>query len=380
VPYPGQTPTSGLPIPGGTATATPPLPPIPFLREARIGPVGDGWAVVDQAPPTVPPTVGPPPTGLPPIATPTSAAPGPSPTTDPNAPPPPPTTSSSRDLHGTWINLSGWRITSTFAVTASPADEMYPSLGYVRRADGDEYVLAWLEVTGTSSAIKAMRLDGWGFFFVPSATFSVASGGDVGRPSVAGEANEGDWFVVWAETAKDDPSRDIYGRRMNSNGVPYGAPRVVAGGASDQAYPSIGSLGAAGGYILAWENREQGMPPDIRVRRLNRSGVPYMLESVLAGGAAFSFAPNIASSDAETTLVDWLDRNAAGDNSILCAVVSRDGRRRGAERVIVQGGTGPAAVTPVVPPPGLPTVPVPLPPVPTAPGPVPPGPPVLPTP
>jgi hypothetical protein len=416
VPVPGTT-TPGLPTPGGstpgvptpgvpTPGSTPPVPPpppIPFALEpgravAAIGPAeldapamaepssgaaAGAWsmgspALPDQPMPTIPPpTAGPPPTGIPPLPTPTTAPTAlPGPTATPGGPVSPPTATGSRDLYGTWVAPTGQRITSTFAVVSSPADDTYPSLGYVRRPSGDEFALTWREVTGTASAIGVMRLDGIGFFFVPSAKYSVASGGDLGRPSVAGEAG-GEYLVTWAQTAKDDPSRDVFARRLNSNCVPYGVPRAVVSGPADQAYPSIGSLGSAGGYILTWENRLPGDAPDIRVRRLNRNGVPYATEYDLAGGAPFSFAPNVASSDYPSTLVVWLDRNAAGDNSVLALQVTRDGRRLGPERLLVQGGAGPSGATPVLPPPVLPTS---GPPLPTPPVPVPPVPPPLPTP
>jgi len=144
--------------------------------------------------------------------------------------------------------------------------------------------------------------------------------------------------------------------------------RELVTGPADQVYPSIASLGSVGGYILTWEERLPGQAPDIRVRRLNRNGVPQGMMFDLAGGTPFSFAPDIASSEAYSTLLVWVDRNAASDQSILGVEVNRDGRRVSPQRTIVQGGSGPGAVTPVVPGPGFPTPPGP------------PGPPPLPTP
>lgn len=425
------TPGNPLPTPGGTAPPPPPPPlPMPLLgaaplpgavaRDCTDGPTtagllgpadaiapllgerlvaaesGDRWqlaasaiepaiehplaaAGVDQPAPTIPPpTSGPPPTGVPPFPTPggtpgTTPPPGPTPpgnpglTPTPGGPPKPPTTSGSRNIHGTWVSPAGIRLTNTFAIVASPADDTYPSLGYIPRRNSDQFALVWREVTGTRAQISAMRLEGMGYYFMPYGKTTVVTGGDLGRPSVAGEVNAGEYYVVWALTPTDSPARDVYGRKLNSNAYPYGPVRLAVGGPEDQTYPSVASLGAAGGYLLTWESRLPGQAPDIRTRRLNRNGVPMRMEYNLAGGPAFSFAPNVASTDAQSTLLVWLDRNAASDHSVIGAQVNRDGRRLGPERLIVQGGSGPGAVTPVVPPPPFPTSPAP--PMPTPPRP-----------
>jgi hypothetical protein len=419
-PLPPVNPTPGIPIPGGpTATPgfpTPPIPPPPPPPGPQVlaprFPSGDPIAAsavpiarwigpgqllvstapasvaasgmsattgnADQPPPPlptpIPSTPGVPPTSLPlptpgggtatpplppppPGATFTPVPGGPTATPDPNAPPPPPTAGGSRDLWGVWVSVSGYRFTSTFQVVASPADDTYPDLGYVQYPNGDQFALVWREVTGVNAAISVMRLEGMGYYFIPYSKATVLSGGDIGRPSVAGEQTLGEYYVAWAQTPKDNPAREIYGRRLNTNAFPVGPVRELVTGAADQVYPSIASLGSAGGYILTWEERMPGMDPDIRVRRLNRNGVPQGLTTALAGGTAFSFAPDIASSEAASTLLVWLDRNAASDHSILGIEVNRDGRRLSPERTIVRGGAGPGAVTPVVPGPGFPTPP-----------------------
>jgi hypothetical protein len=419
VPTPGGPP---LPTPGGTSPPPPPPPPpAPILmsgdadaglalqpassiglapqdgpqalqapqagqalQAGRAGvhavPISAGLVAVspNQPAPTIPPpTAGPPPTGIPGLPTPGSGTPNATPplptppgnpnvTPTPGGPPVPPTTPGSRDLWGTWLSPAGIRLTNLFAVVNSPADDTYPDLGYIHRPTSDQFALVWREVTGTDAQISVMRLEGLGYYFIPYAKAAVAAGGDLGRPSVAGEPNAGDYFVTWSLTPSDSPARDIYGRKLNSNAYPYGITRKVVTGAEDQTYPSIASLGAAGGYLLTYESRQMGQVPDIRTRRLNRNGVAMRIEYNLAGGPAFSFAPDIASSNSFSTLLVWLDRNAASDHSVIAAEVSNTGRRLGPERLVVQGGSGPGAVTPVVPPPPFPTPPVPpVPPLPT---------------
>ncbi len=338
-PSPGGTP--GLPTPGGptpalpTPGATSPVPPPPPLALAEGG-------VVDQPPGTPP--------GFP-------TAPGP--TATPGAPPPAVPGTASRNLYGTFVSIGGQRVSQIFQIVSSPADDTYPDLAYMPRGGrGDRIALVWREVTGVDASISGMELTPYGRFFMLGAKRNVVTGGDLGRPSVAAEVPSGEYLVVWSQTPTDDPTRDVFARRLNSNAFPYGAPiRIEQSKAPvDDVYPSLGSLGPYGGFLVAWERRDGTNAPDIQARRLNRSGVPYRNQNTLAGGPAFSFAPDVASSDRTSTLVAWVDRNAASDHSIMIAEVTRDGRRIGPERLVVQGGAGPSALTPVAPP-GFPTLP-----------------------
>lgn len=288
----------------------------------------------------------------------------PAPTATPGGAPPPPVTPGSRDIYGVWLSTYGTRTTITFPLVTAPSDDTYPDLTFNPGA-GDQYVLVWREVNGVDVSIATMRMRGTGYFFYVDAKRTVVTGGDLGRPTVAAEFGKGEYLVAWSQTPTDEPARDIFGRLLNTNGVPYRPAYALAEGPADQVYPSLASLGAFGGYVLVWEEREAADPPDIQARRLNINGRPYRSDNSLAGGGPFSFAPDVSTSGAFSTLVVWLDRNAAGDHSILSAEVNRDGRRIGPERLVVQGGAGPAGVTPVVPPAPGPTMPpIPPPPVP----------------
>jgi hypothetical protein len=419
-PPPNPNPTNPVPpFPGGvTATPgggfpTPPAPPLALLAPGDVAGVlpreavrAQGWQLNEVAPaqppfptPPGPPgqatatsTLMPPPptataTGVGPTATSifptpgggatnTPVTPGPTATIDPGAstatPPavvtpgvPPGATVGQRDIFGMWVSESGVRVTNVFGIIGSPADDTYPSLAYRRQGTQDQWALVWREVTGLNTAISAVELTGYGRFFTySSGKGNVVGGGDQGRPSVATEFS-GEFLVAWSETPTGQDDRDIYGRRLNANSFPVGPIIKLVDGPADQVYPSLASLGSAGGYLVAWEERAVGAPPDIRVRRLNRNGIPLRAAYDVAGGPPFSFAPSLPSVERSTTLLVWIDRNAASDHSIVGAEVTRDGRRIGPERVIVQGGSGPSPLTPVVPPPGFPTpAPFPTPPIP----------------
>lgn len=360
--------TPGVPPPPGGGTPglpTPPPPPIPFAGAFDGAVDGADDLAIAEAPaglqglpdepgePNQPP---PPPPGA-------TAVPG-----TPGTPgvPPPVTATGQRDIYGTWVTSSGQRVSSVFAVIASPADDTYPALAAYRRGCCDErFVLVWREVTGTDVRLSNYEfLGGPGYFLVyDSAKGNIAGGLDQGRPSVAVE-DSGEYLVAWAETPTGADNRNLFGRRLNANAWPVGPTIKLMDGPADQVYPSLGAIRAGGGYLLAWEERSLGGQPDIRTRRLNRNGIPIGSAYTLAGGAPFSFAPTLPSAtDRSTLLMAWLDRNAASDLSIMGAEISRSGQRLGPERILVQGGTGPGGITPV-PPPGFPTPPPPPPPIP----------------
>jgi len=411
-PIPGPT-TIPLPTLGPTATpgptVTPGLPPVPFISAAGIdaqidaaalraraaglsgGVIGrvegqeliedarmgrpaitldgsggmsvdaplsavDGSAA-DFAPdqPPIPGTPGATPGG--PAATPTPGGPG---------VPVPPVASGSRDIHGIFLSTYGFRISNSFALVSAPSDDTFPDLALLETASTDQYVLLWREVNGVDVTLSSMRMRGIGRYLVLDFKRTIAQGPEVSRASVAADPTTGQYLVVWAETPATEVARDIYGRLLNVNAAPYRNAFTVVGGAPDQVYPAVASLGSNGGYIIAWEERDGANPPDIKTRQLNRNGYPYRPQYALAGGPAFSFAPNISDSSFFKTLVVWLDRNPAGDHSIMTVEVNRSGYAVGQERVAVQGGSGPAGnVTPIVPGPGFPTPPVPIPPLPT---------------
>jgi hypothetical protein len=211
-----------------------------------------------------------------------------------------------------------------------------------------------------------MKFTGFSYFLaITSSKTIVASGADHGRPSI-GLDQSGEYLAVWSETPKGGTTRNIYGRRLNSNVFPRGSAITLVEGPEDMVYPSVANVGYSEGYVLAWEHRDPGNPPDIRMRRLNRSGIPIRTSYNVASGPPFSFGPNVPETDRVTRLLVWVDRNAASDHSILGVEINRDGRPLGPVRTLVQGGTGPAAVTPVVPPAPFPTSP-PIPPLPPIP-------------
>ncbi len=373
---PGPTPPVPIPVTPGLPPPFPTSPPpIPLSGKLAGGlwPVGLHRQNIIQQPTFPPPTFPPPvtpgptagPTALPTYGVTPSITPIPTPATTPANPPAPPISApGSRDIYAVWVADGGQVLSRTFPVITSPADDTFPAVAYRPAMPYDLWSLVWREVTGTTVAIKSMRLTGYGSYLAITGSPSiVTSGGDQGRPSVAIEAS-GEGLVVWSETPSGAAARDIRGRRINLNAYPIGPFLDITSDPHDQVYPTVASLGEAGGYLVAWENRESGAPPDIRLRRLNTNGIPLRLVYEVAGGPPFSFSPNLPSSDRSTRLLVWLDRNAASDHSILGTEVNRDGRRTGPERVLVAGGSGPAGVTPALPPAPFPTLP-PLPPVPT---------------
>lgn len=392
---PNVTPTPGVPIPGTPPVGTPPpfpTPPAPPDLAELVNPVAAPWGsavvgpgsgdttawrrhgrAVERAQPNTPPPVPTVATSTPPATpppAPTLPTPG-GPTVPPTAVPPPvgtppvppPSTApGSRDVYGVWVSPGGVRLTVSFAIVASPADDTFPSLAYRPNTSQDQWILVWREVTGLDVALKGVELTGFGRVMIySSAVNTIVAGADHSRPSVAGHP-DGRFLVTWSQTETGEIDRDVLGRRLNANGYPSGPIIKLVGTRDDQVYPSLGALRDTGDYLLAWEERSAGNAPDIRVRRLNRNGIPLRAAYDLAAGPPFSFAPSLPDTDRPTLLLVWLDRDSASDHSVMGSELTREGRRIGAVRTIVRGG-GMGAVTPAPPPgPGLPTPPVPPPP------------------
>ncbi len=290
---------------------------------------------------------------IPPPSTPVPGGPG----TPPGGPGGP--VSGSRDIVGIWLSTYGTIVSNAFGIVTAPSDDTYPDIDFKPSSNTDDYALVWREVVGTNVTLSQVRMRSLGRYLVIDPKRTIVTGVDIGRPSVAADWLGSQYIVVWAETPKDEPARDIFGKRLNSNAFPYKPIFRVVGGDPDQTSPSVSSLGTQGGYLLAWEERSATDPPDIRIRRLNSNGYPWKPQYALAGGPAFSFSPDLAPTrDRASTLIAWLERNAAGDHEIITARLNRDGRRIGPERVIVIGGVG-GGVTPIPPPPnpGAPTPP-----------------------
>ena len=290
---------------------------------------------------------------VPPPSTPVPGGPG-NPPGGPGGP-----VSGSRDIAGVWLSSYGTIVSNFFTIVSSPGDDTYPDIDFRPGFNTDDYALVWREVVGTDVTLSQMRMRGLGRYFTLDPKRTIVTGVDIGRPSVAADWQGGEWLVVWAETPKDTATRDIFGKRLNSNAFPYRPVFRVVGGAADQTSPTVASVSDQGGYLLSWEERNAADPPDIRIRRLNSNGYPWRPQYALAGGPAFSFAPDLAPTRVRAeTLIVWLERNAAGDHEIITARLNRDGRRMGPERVIVIGGVG-GGVTPIPPPPnpGQPTPP-----------------------
>jgi hypothetical protein len=400
---PGSTPTAGVPIPGTPGAGTPPAlpsppgPPLANQTFVKIGalraaaahaaapyssppPIPTGVQTPGQPPPpgTQPPLPTPggtgtaPSTSLPPPATVTTMPGQPTVTPVPGAatatsavPQPPSSAPGSRDIYGIWTAPNGFAVTSAFPIIASPADDTYPGIAYRAQPSLDQWVLVWRDVTGIAVSLKTVELAGFGRSMAfASATNNIVTGADHGRPSIAAGAS-GEFLVAWSQKATGRVDRNVVARRLNANAFPYGAFLNLVDAVADETYPSVGAQFDTGDYLVAWEERVPGNAPDIRVRRLNRNGIPLRAAYDIAGGGPFSFAPSLPSTDTPTLLLAWVDRNPASDHSIMGAEITRDGRRLGPERVLVAGGAGPAGVTPLPPPPGFPTSPpIPPPPIP----------------
>jgi hypothetical protein len=159
------------------------------------------------------------------------------------------------------------------------------------------------------------------------------------EPAVVANEADGEYLVVWTDRrASATRGDDIYGQRLAADGSRIGGDFRISGRAatSHEMGPAVAWSQATHGYLVVWEDRrnEATRGYDIYGRRLNADGIPGGGDFRISGAAATSHetAPVVAWSQAvEEYLVVWSDyRNWATRNcDIYGQRVGGDGVRVG---------------------------------------------------
>jgi hypothetical protein len=90
---------------------------------------------------------------------------------------------------------------------------------------------------------------------------------------VAADAN-GNFVVVWSDYVQDGWFGGVYGQRFDANGTPIGDEfRVNSYTPLTQRFPSVAS-GAAGNFVVVWDNQTSRNLMDIVGQRFDHTGTP----------------------------------------------------------------------------------------------------------
>lgn len=153
---------------------------------------------------------------------------------------------------------------------------------------------------------------------------SAASSGQSGPQAVSDGA--GGVIVVWED--RRGGGADLYIQRLDSLGVPLWTANGVAvcDATGDQVSPSIVPDGA-GGAVIAWQDRRNGLDYDIYVQRIDANGLAQWTANgiQLSGASDNQSAPRLATDGANGAIVVWEDRRNGVEYDIYAQRVDAGG-------------------------------------------------------
>lgn len=182
----------------------------------------------------------------------------------------------------------GWAVVGGSGASAGGRHD--PALTY--NPAYQEYFLVWSEAAGSSGHdVFGVRVSSAGF---ARGTPRVLAGGpgDQTRPAIAYNPVEQAYLLAWEDNARDID--DVWGMRIRANGIPYGSPLALVKGLSNAQDPSVARRGD--GFLVVWVDDRNG-GSDIYGRRLNGNGLPIGgtqgAEYSLAQDLTDEFAPSL---------------------------------------------------------------------------------------
>lgn len=164
-----------------------------------------------------------------------------------------------------------------YPILIAPGNQTSPSLVYSQAEQ--TYLLAWNDDRNSPSAgwdIYAMRLIGE--TGKPLAyEFPVVQGpGNQLYPALTYNPSDGNHYLVYSDDgAIDSQHLDIYGIRLNGNGMPFGRPIMVSTADGRQITPTLGAS-SDDAIVAIWSDyRNTASSSEVWGRRLNGNGMPF---------------------------------------------------------------------------------------------------------
>lgn len=181
---------------------------------------------------------------------------------------------------GTSYDVYAQRLTPTGSVWWTPggvAVESGTAGGYNPRVVADGLggaIFAWYDYRGSDANVYAQRMSSvGGAMWTLNGVTVCGAAGDQRKPEIIPDANNGA-IMVWEDRrGAGNDGLDLYAQRLNSQGALLwpadGA--VVCNAVNSQAVPALIRDGA-GGAIVAWQDRRDGVSDYIFNQRLNSAG------------------------------------------------------------------------------------------------------------
>jgi hypothetical protein len=210
------------------------------------------------------------------------------------------------DIYGARISVAGGVLDANLAIARAMARQSAPSLQW----DGTNFLIVFArsETAGAGAgghndihAVRADRnnviLDGGGGRVI------YAGAGNQSAPHVAWSGAQ--FLVVWADNRNGD--WDVYGTRVSSAYAvldPAGIP--IATGPGDQTFPVSDYNGAAGRFLVMWQDDRSGVDFDIYGARVTTAGVVDAAPTVFSAAAGHQTRPDVSASTTGWMAV-WTD-------------------------------------------------------------------------
>jgi len=221
------------------------------------------------------------------------------------------------DIYGTRVSKQGIILdTEPFAISEATGAQMSPQVAF----DGTNYLVVWYDSRGGTYDIYGTRVAQDGTVLNSSGIAISTAAENQYFPDISFDGTN--YMVVWQDERSD--TFDIYGSRVDQNGIVLDPSGIKISGATDeQYYPSIDFDGT--NYFVAWFDNRTGTGYDIYGTLLgtdgsvlNTSGIPIStaadaqrLPSVSFGGTDF--------------IIIWYDRRDGSNNDIFGARVNHSG-------------------------------------------------------
>jgi Secretion system C-terminal sorting domain len=154
------------------------------------------------------------------------------------------------DIYGARVNQSGLVIDSTsIAISAASNRQSEPSIAF----DGTNYLVVWED--GRNDDLLGSRVSSAGAVLDTNGIAISTANNIQNYPSVAFDGNN--YLVVWQDYRNNPDTSDIYGSRVDPNGVVIDTSGIaISTAASNQENPAIGFGNT--GFVAVWTDERNG--------------------------------------------------------------------------------------------------------------------------
>jgi PKD repeat protein len=256
------------------------------------------------------------------------------------------------DIYGQLVNADGTLPgAANLAISTAAGRQFEPAIAY--NAASDEYLVVWFDSRNGDFDIYGQRVDADGVLLGagdPTVNFAISTAVfSQQRPVVAYNAAGDEYLVVW-EDARDGYPCDLYGQRVDADGVLLGAgdPTVnfaISTAPDYEDQPAVAYNPASDEYLVVWDD-DRNDERDVYGQRLDAEGAlldnPGTPEDESVPGVNFAISvaysyqsnPAVAYDAAHSQyLVVWVDAR-----DVLVSWYDIYGQRVGSDGALAEQG------------------------------------------